>query len=53
MTRPILEDDKTIRPGVKLPSGVTYYPTAREWLMGFAAAGCEWAVEALGVEESK
>ena len=42
-----MEAATKIRPGVVLPDGRTYYPTGREWLLAYAVAGCQWAVDAL------
>lgn len=42
-----------IIPGVRLPDGRTYYPTGLEWLVAFAMAGCQWAIEALERYESE
>ena len=30
-----------------LINGRTYYPSAFEWLLGFAIAGCKWAEDAI------
>jgi hypothetical protein len=35
-----------IQPSINI-KGMTYYPTGYEWLLYFAYAGCEWAIEAL------
>jgi hypothetical protein len=40
-------DTNTIRPGVLMPDGSTYYPTNVEWLIAFALAGFQWAADAL------
>jgi hypothetical protein len=32
-------------PGIKTASGNTIYPKGWEWVLGFALAGCDWAIE--------
>lgn len=36
---------ETIRPGIVLRDGTTYYPTGDEWLLAFAINGCQWAID--------
>lgn len=36
-----------IRPSVIMPDGSVVYPSGIDWLMGFALAGCQWAIDAL------
>lgn len=39
-------DNRTIiRPGILLPDGHTIYLTGAEWVLAFAIAGCQWAVD--------
>ena len=32
-------------PKITLPNGLTYEPKGWEWILGFAAKDCEWAME--------
>ena len=36
----------TIRPGIVLATGESYYPTGDEWIVAFALAGFQWAIDA-------
>jgi hypothetical protein len=38
---------ETFAPSVLLPDGRTYEPTGVEWLLAFALAGHQWAIDAL------
>jgi len=37
---------ESFAPGVVI-NGIHYTPTGKEWLVAFAMAGCQWAIEAL------
>lgn len=50
---PLANNPRFIHPSVLLPDGTTVYPSGLDWLMGFALAGCEWAVKALPVAIEK
>jgi hypothetical protein len=35
----------TIKPGIVLEDGTTYYPSGIEWIFAFAVVGCQWAID--------
>jgi len=39
------EKCEPIRPGVVTSDGRTIYPTGVEWVLAFAFAGCQWAID--------
>lgn len=43
--RLIMEEKMTICPGIVLQDGRTIYPTGAEWILAFAIAGCQWAID--------
>jgi hypothetical protein len=36
---------ETIRPGILTREGRIIYPTGVEWVLAFAFAGCQWAID--------
>ena len=44
MSEEIVDAKETIKPGIKTKYGI-FYPTGEEWILGFAFAGCQWAID--------
>lgn len=43
----------SIKPGIVLSDGTTYYPSGFEWILAFALRDCQWAIDILEKPEVK